>query len=232
VANVGADRRGDEPRAALVAAGVDTTGFQQIPGAASGVAIIHLTPDGEPCMTATVPPERELSGDDFAAAPAGRYAAVVGRSTRSPVGRGGRPVARRTLAETSIELEMARQDPAASATVIRVAAARWPRWAPLFHTDPRPESCWRRRRCRGDEALRRPGEDLQGCSVLGSGAPSRDRVRAWVSGSISSRACSRSTSVQSRSASAAISTAWRTSSLANDAVVPCARRAPGPGRLG
>jgi ribokinase len=47
VANVGADRWGDELRAALEGASVDRSGFRQIPGATAGAAIIHVTPDGE-----------------------------------------------------------------------------------------------------------------------------------------------------------------------------------------
>jgi ribokinase len=77
VASVGADRWGDELRVALAAAGVDTRGVRQVPGAATGAAIGQLTPDGEPFVTVAVPPETELSGDDVAAAFAGRSPAVV-----------------------------------------------------------------------------------------------------------------------------------------------------------
>jgi ribokinase len=47
VANVGADRWGDELRAALTAAGVDTTRFRQLPTATTGSAFIQVTPDGD-----------------------------------------------------------------------------------------------------------------------------------------------------------------------------------------
>lgn len=77
VANVGADRWGDELRGVLEGAGVDTSGFRQRPGATTGAAIIQVTPDGEPYVTVTVPPETELSGPDVAVALAGLHAAVV-----------------------------------------------------------------------------------------------------------------------------------------------------------
>jgi ribokinase len=77
VANVGVERWGDDLRAALVAAGVDTRGVRQVPGATTGAAIIQVTPDGEPYVTVAVPPETELSGDDVVAAFAGRSPAVV-----------------------------------------------------------------------------------------------------------------------------------------------------------
>jgi ribokinase len=46
VANVGADPWGDELRAALTAAGVDTTRFRRLPTATTGSAFIQVTPDG------------------------------------------------------------------------------------------------------------------------------------------------------------------------------------------
>jgi ribokinase len=77
VANVGADRWGDELRVALAAAGVDTRGVRRVPQATTGAAIIQVTPDGEPYVTVAVPPETELSGDDVAVALAGRCPAVA-----------------------------------------------------------------------------------------------------------------------------------------------------------
>lgn len=43
---------------ALATAGVDTRGVRQVAGAATGAAIIQVTPDGEPYVTVAVPPGR------------------------------------------------------------------------------------------------------------------------------------------------------------------------------
>jgi ribokinase len=77
VANAGDDHWGHQVKNVLVHAGVDTTHMRLVPGAATGAAIVEVTPDGDNAIVLAVSPDTELTPSQITSALAQPLAPVM-----------------------------------------------------------------------------------------------------------------------------------------------------------